>query len=88
MNDLQCEFVGFSDALPSLQNAEIVTGYATYDDPATGKTNILHIAQALWSGHDHAAPLICPNAKGLQVDDVPLCFSSGKSHNSIYDPRT
>jgi hypothetical protein len=58
MNDLQCEVVGFSDALPSLQNVEIVTGYAAYDDPTTGKTYILHIAQALWLGHDHAASLI------------------------------
>jgi hypothetical protein len=75
MTDLQCEVVGFSDELPSLKDVEIVTGYAAYDDLATSTTYILHIAQALWLGHDHAASLICPNqlrTKGLQVDDVLL----------------
>jgi hypothetical protein len=89
MTDLQCEVVGFSDELPSLKDVDIVTGYAAYDDPATGKTYILHIAQALWLGHNHAASLICPNqlrSNGLRVDDIPLCFSGGKSLNGIYDP--
>jgi hypothetical protein len=91
LNDIQCEVVGFSDALPSLHNVEIVTGYAAYDEPTTGKTYILHIAQALWLGTEHEASLICPNqlrSNGLQVDDIPLCFSDGKSLNGIYDPET
>jgi hypothetical protein len=85
------DVAGFSDALESLKNVDIVTGYTAYDDPSTGKTYILHIAQALWLGHDHDESLLCPNqlrANGFQVDDIPLCYSGGKSLNGIHDPET
>jgi hypothetical protein len=41
------DVAGFSDALESLKNVDIVTGYTAYDDPSTGKTYILHIASTL-----------------------------------------
>ena len=85
------DVAGFSDALESLQNVDIVTGYTAYDDPSSGKTYILHIAQALWLGPDHDESLLCPNqlrANGFQIDDIPLCYSGGKSLNGIYDPET
>jgi hypothetical protein len=39
------DVAGFSDALESLKNVDIVTGYTAYDDPSTGKTYILHIGK-------------------------------------------
>jgi hypothetical protein len=90
-HDIQCDVAPFSDALPSLQNIDVVTGYTAYDDPNTNKTTILVVSQALWLGPTHDESLLCPNqlrANGIETDDIPLSYSKGKSLNGIHDPET
>jgi hypothetical protein len=74
----------------SLKNVDIVTGYTAYDDPSTGKTYILHIAQALWLGHDHDESLLVPT-NYAQMDSKSrhsTMLFRRKEFNGIHDPET
>jgi len=74
-----------------MMNIPIVKAATAYNDPQTGETYILILAQALFLGDKLEHSLICLNqvhAHGVVVDDVPIHLMQDKqAMHSIYFPE-
>ena len=69
-----CTVAPFTTTLSELKDVPIVKAATAYDDPITGETLVLVLAQALWFGDKLENSLICPNQlcnNGLKVEDTP-----------------
>ena len=83
-----CTVAPFTTTLSELKDIPIVKAATAYDDPITGETLVLVLAQALWFGDKLENSLICPNQlcnNGLKVEDTPRQYAPDSSH-SIYFP--
>ena len=76
-----CDVTPFSHEYEPMMNIPIVKAATAYDDPQTGETYILILAQALFLGDKLEHSLICLNqihTHGVVVDDVPIHLMHNK----------
>jgi hypothetical protein len=84
------EVSGFSSSVGVLKEVPIVKAAVAYDHPTTGETVILIINQALYFDDNIEHLLLNPNqmkANGVEVDNIPMHLSAGKSTHSILFPE-
>jgi len=84
------EVSGFSSSIGVLKEVPIVNAAVAYNHPTTGETVILIINQALYFDDNIEHLLLNPNqmkANGVEVDNIPMHLSAGKSTHSILFPE-
>ena len=84
-----CDVAPFSQEYKQMKNVPIVKAATSYDDPRSGTTYVLVLAQALWFGDKLENSLLNPNQLqdiNVKVDDQPWCYVPD-SELSIYLPE-